>query len=78
MNITFILLICVFSNLGFVFLGYKLGASKQIIEITKGDSVQYVQAAKQEPIIDEPAYILTPEDEARIDAAYKSSKLVRE
>lgn len=74
MNITIILLICVLSNLGFVYLGYKLGSDKQIIEISKGDVVRTVPT-KIEVMKDEPAYWLTPEEEVAMNLAYESSKL---
>lgn len=74
MNITIILLICVLSNLCAVFLGYKLGSDRQIIEITKGDVVRTVPA-NPEVMKDEPAYWLTPEEETAINLAYESSKL---
>jgi hypothetical protein len=66
---TLILLICVLSNILFAFGGYLAGRRVQIIELHKGDTLVRNEQVKYD---DEPAYWLTPEQEAVINAEYQS------
>jgi hypothetical protein len=69
MELAVAFMICGLFNIAFLICGYKIAKSKEIITITKGDTVQTLR--QYEDWQDEEASYNTPEQELAYEAALK-------